>query len=254
MKRPAASIMLILLIGSCFACAAASDDDVLPWGMTWDISLREYVDVLQLHMPETEYRILEINSSASSGVYFVDHRAENGEQIISYRAFFAGESTAKQTTEHQLEDVENKALTLEWMCIDFAPVGEGKQLQRLYQGDVMKAFEGMYDQFALAYGQEDAEYSYISIQTAFDDEGTSYALPRKGAEIDFDSITRHFVENIKNIDTYWLVIGDGHASCRLYVTTTLNPPDDTKGKLWSSSYYFTRETQKNIPRDAIALP
>lgn len=254
MKRLAASIMMILLICSFFGCAAASDYDVLPWGMTWDISLREYVDVLQRHMPGTEYRILETNSSASKGVYYVEHRTEDGEQSISYMAVFAGESTANQTTEHQLEDIENKALNLDWMGIDFAPIGEGEQLQRLYQGDVMTAFEGLYNRFAVAFGQGDVDYSYITIQTALGDEGTSYVLPRKNGEIDFDSIRRHFVENIENIDTYWLLIGDGHASCRLYVTSLTNPPDGSEGKMWRSSNYFTREPQKSIPRNAMVLP
>lgn len=210
--------------------------DILPWKMDWGSSIRDYIGLLQANLPGVGYRIWEIR-----GEYYVDAEVDQGEQRFSFRTLFQGERTSNRHAEHQLQDVEHKDLQLVWVSIGQEPLGSGKDIKNLDNGNVMNAFLRLYEQFAGLYGQGSSDGSYI--ETYAGDAKRTYQLPQRGGRIDFDAIANHqrrYFDEMKNLDHYWLVIGDRHASCRLYVSCGDNA-DGTRRMLWSFLYYFTRD-------------
>ena len=240
-KKSMTAVAILITITSMLTIGSADGKDVLPWGMTWDASIREYVSMLQTNTPGVEYQILEVSGG---GEYFVDSEVETGEWRISHRALFTGMKTSNRITEHQLQDVESKNLKPEWVCISNTPTS-GNAMEDLDNGNVMKTFLTLYGQFLELYGQGASEYSFV--KTCAGNAERKYALPQRDGMPDFDAITAYqheYFSNMRNLDHYWLVIGNGYASCRLYVTCG----DDNGGirrQLWLISYFFTKEPQEN---------
>ena len=148
-------------------------------------------------------------------------------------------------------DAQNQNLMFEWLGIDYSPRVRETDTQKLSSGEAIKAFESLFAQFAQTFGQGTDAYSYIKTTIAGTD--ATYALPKTDGRIDFAAISRHLAENASSIETYWLVIGGGHAACRLYVSVPANYGDVNPGILLHLSLYFTKNVQPEFSRGDQAL-
>ena len=224
-----AMLTCIVILALPVATGLAEAPVILPWGMSWDTSVQEYVGLLQTNCSGAEYRILE---TSPGGEYIVDSEEATKDWTISYRTLFQGEKTSERIMEHQLQDVEDKNLKTEWMCVTYAPTS-GKTVEDLESANGMDKFLARYEQFSKLYGQGTAEDSYV--ETNAGDMKKKYTLPYQNGSIDFDAIWEHqrnYISSMGNLDSYWLVIGNGHASCRLYVSCG-DDGESTKQKAWS---------------------
>ena len=234
-------IMITIIVSLTVTSGLAGENEILPWGMSWDTSVRDTVDLLQTNLPGAEHHIM-----GTRGVYYVDAEVDQGGQRIRYRAEFKGGKASSGIGEFQLQDIENMNLKLHWVCISYEHFGFGKDVKNFDNSNVMKAFLTLYGQFTELYGQGISDGSYIETQT-LDMKKRTYILPQRDGRIDFDAIMDHqrrYFDVMENSETYWLVVGNGHASCRLYVSYR----DDIGGVRnlgWDLSFFFTKESQKN---------
>ena len=236
-------VLVIFLTPTCLA----EDHPPLPWGLTWESSVRETIEVIQTHTASAPYTI-----QTARGDYIVDITSESNDQAILYRAQYQGAALSDTIEMVTLGDIEDQGLTFKWLGIDYSPLGREADTQKLTNGDAIKAFERLFAQFAQTFGQGTDAYSYIKTTTAGTD--TTYALPKTDGSIDFAAISRHLAEKAPEIETYWLVIGDGHAACRLYVSALMNRGDASAGILLHLSLYFTKDVQTEFSHDAQASP
>lgn len=233
-------LMILLLVAS----PARASGSFLPWDMTWDISIRDYVDTLQNSTSGGEYTIREF----SGGTYYVILKTGDDESPNQYSAAFKGQPTLGKIMDHDLADVENKSLRLKWLCIDTSPVPSVIDLQ-----DTWDTFLEFYHGIEPHLGQETAAYSSVKLLSAKGSCTAYYAVPRQNGEIDFDAIQRHFLNEAMAEGSYWLIIGDGHTACRLYASN-LSEQDGISGKRYVCSYFFTKEEQERLPQNAPLLP
>jgi len=232
-KQMLTFIVLIILINA----GLADSVDILPWKMTWDTSVQDYVGLLQTNLPGFGHRIW-----GARGEYCVDAEGDQGKYRLSCRAVLKGKKATNSIAEYQLQDIENMNLQLDWVCIDYEPLSLGNDNKNLDNGNVMKAYLALYEEFAGTYGQGASDGSYI--ETGTWDVKRAYALPQRDGNIDFNAITEHqrqYLMDMENSEHYWLVIGNGYASCRLYVSCR-DGVDEKRDVLWRISYYFTKDS------------
>lgn len=220
--------------------ALAGAGSPLPWGMTWETGAVDYVRLLQEETGATEYSILEYTGG---GVYSIAQSVEKGDWATAYSAEFTGDVTSKKITEHTLADIADRHLRMNWLCITVWPIPRVQTSQPLTNGDALTAFAALYGQFQPQYGDFTPDFSYVTVT---DHEGeTWYRLPEINGAVDFEPIGRWIQAHISSMETLWLVLGNGSASCRLYATRSTNAAGDACW-LWNASYYFTREQQPAI--------
>ena len=218
------SLTIVTLLTFMISTGLADADEALPWGMTWDTSVEDYVALLQAHTALTNYSITEYTGG---GRYSVMQTDEKGDQSIEYGAEFVGDITSKKITEHTLSDVANQHLRLTWMSIGYWPAVRIQNSQRLVNGEAFAEFIQLYQQFQEQYGKYTVAYSFIQITNQGMDE--RYRLPQKDGSVDFDSINQYVQRNASTIDTFWLTLGNGNAICRFYFTKISNDGEDPDG-------------------------
>lgn len=235
---------LLIIIFSCNPAYAENVASILLWEMTWDTSLNDYVTLLEQNTPESEYTILEQVSGSGEAIYTIDKTAQDQSLSFSYRAVFSGGPTAGKIMVHALADVKNKPLRFEWMAIDIAPAAPAQE--DIANGTAMRSFEDLYRKYSLDYGIGNAQYSYIAMTSG--SRETQYGeVPMENGAVDFNAIEDQLRPIVETLTSYWLVIGNGHASCRLYISSAAGV-DGGKNSLWRASYYFTKELQDRYPQ------
>ena len=211
----------------------------LPFGLSWGSSVVEYVEALQKYTNSSDYSITE---ASRDGIYLVRQPASQSEESIAYSAQFRGPSTTTVIKERELRDLDRTKLDFEWMGISFPSIGSEKNFDDFLSSDVLSAYAALHQQFEQDYGISSAQYSYINIKNQ-NGAQCDYQIPKTGEAIDYPLILNFLSNNINGMDTFWLVAGNGNASCRLYLTTTQRR-DGSAGLIWRLSYFFTQEKQK----------
>ncbi len=221
------------------SAALADGYAALPFGLTWECTVTEFVRALEQQSPGQPYRIME---TSQGGKYLV---STSGQAATHYSAQFQGEALAGKMVECTLAEVESLPMRLDWLCYDYPPSSMNPRA-------IMDEFMAGYAQFASAYGPEKAEYSYIKLEPAHSNDWTLYALPRQGNGVDFEAIRRHLVENVDSLDGYWLCLGNGYANFRLYLN--VSEREGTRYPKWCFSPYFIVEDDPPVSPSTPVLP
>lgn len=232
MKRMLTTLLALLLLCAGLPARAESAYAALPWGMTWDTTLAEYIRLL----PESEeaYVIIE----HADGTYQVDLNAAEG---AYYRAMFSGPSLTGKLSTHTLEELADQPMKLEWLAVDESSITTAEPDWDALLDDYM----AHYQQFRLAYGPETEADSYVATRQSEKDDFAQRPLPRTGEGLLDGEAARALLPSGDLGRQTWLVAGNGHASCRLYFYATTEEDGRTLYH-WHRSDYFTREAQEKI--------
>lgn len=211
MKR----LLLIILIAVLLPGIGIAEERTipLPWGMSWDTTLPESVELLKERYPGSEYQIRPCSDSEC----IISFKDGEGKESCELTFSVAGgvDRNMRQIT---LENLKNKETKL-------AQVGTFYRLEERAQernDEMIDQFTRTVDDLSAEYGEGKAEYSYLSFNE-LDKEEISYdRVPMKEGEIDWESIRKYLNDHMDSINNYGLVIGNGHMQCRIKVINLYN--------------------------------
>lgn len=232
MKKIAQLMIVILLISG--IGVAEADSSNLPWGFSWNTTLAEYIQFLDLSYPEAKYRI-KPNGDTQCIVTCNDR-----EKSISFEATFSVVGGIdRNVREYQLEDLAGKTLRLE----SIGNVRLLTECQENSNSEMIDEFYKTYQEYAAEFGGGDAEHSYVTTNVSIDDI-SYYYVPDKNGSIDFERIKNYYDDQIASLRSYGIFFRNEHAQYRLNVYHVENISTDNKKIVGAISILFSRESQK----------
>ncbi len=213
----------------------------LPWGLTWDSTLAEYIKALQACSPGVRYTI---NQYVAGGDYTVIAVSTQDDTHWDYIAAFAGESLSEEIRAYSVEELNDIPLALKWMQMDAVPTYTGI-------AEALSVFGQQCSALGATYGPEDADHSYMMLWTQHEKQSGFYAMPRRSGAVDLTAIQQYLVENAGTLKSCWLWVGNGH----WYVSILMHSSADGS---WSPVYRvstrFTQGQEFDAPEALEASP
>lgn len=236
-------LMIVTLLISGIGVAVA-DSSNLPWGFSWDTSLAEYIQFLDINYPEAKYRI-KPNGDTQCIVTCNDRQ-----KSISFEATFSVVGGIdRNVREYQADDLAGKTLRLE----SIGSVSLLAERQENRNSEMIDEFYKVYQEYADAFGGGDAELSYVTTNVSIDETGYYY-IPDVYGRMDFERIKNYYDNQIASLRSYGIFLRNEHAQYRLNVYHVEGISADNRKIVGAISILFSRESQEQTGEKMANFP